>query len=101
MANARVHKGATFEFALVQVENIRIRMEGAAALILPRAGNSGDGERRVHVHGTVSLPRKAVAEPEEGALRRPDKPRKGLDLPCRKPGDPGCPFGRARCKMGL
>ena len=37
-------------------------------------------ERGMHVDRAVALARKAVAEAEEGLLRRADQPREGLDL---------------------
>ena len=55
-------------------------MEGAAALILPAAGDGGDAGRRMHVDRAVALARKAVAEAEIGLLRRADQTGEGLDL---------------------
>ncbi len=42
-AHIRIVKGAADEFALVQPENVVVRMEGAAALMFPGAEHRGNG----------------------------------------------------------
>ncbi len=69
--------------------------KGAAALILPGAGDGGDRQRRMHGDGAVALAREAVAEAEEGPLRRADEPGEALDLLHGEAGDRGRPFRRA------
>ena len=76
-------------------------MEGAAALILPGACNCRDRRRRVHIDRTIALACEAIAEPEEGLLRRADQPGEFLDLCDRQPGDRGGPFRCPRLEMRL
>ena len=85
--------------ALAPVVDRAVVVEGAAALVLPGAGDGGDAGGRMHVDRAVALARKAVAEPEEGALGRADKAGEGLDLVDRKAGDGRRPLRRAGLQM--
>ena len=99
IADLRVaHRGA-FQHILVQHEDARIGVEGAAALILPGAGDGGYAGSGVHVDRAVALASEAVAEAEVGFLGRADEMGEGLDFGDAEPGDGGSPFGCARPQM--
>ena len=101
VADARIDEAAAFEQALVELEDARIGVEGATALISPGPGDGRDGKCCMHGDGAVALPGEAVAEAEEGPLRRAHQPGEGLDLVDGKAGDGGRPFRRPRAQMRL
>ena len=101
MAHRRVAIFVPLDDALVQVPDGAVVVETAATLILPVAEDGRHAKRGVHCHRAVALAREAVAEPEEGARRRSDEGREGLDLLDGEAGDPGRPLRRAGEKMRL
>ena len=99
IADLRVAQPRALDQAGVELQDAGIGVERAAALILPGAGDRGDGQRGVHVDRAVALARKAVAEAEKGLLRRADQMCEGLDLGDREAGDGAGPFRRPRLQM--
>src|SRR5437763_17055159 len=76
-----------------------LRIERAAALVLPRAGHrrkAGDGE---DLHRAVARARKAIAKADKTALGLAIKPREMEDRLLRKAGDPRSPCQRTIFEM--
>ena len=92
---------APFDERLVEAEDGTVGMEGAAALMLPGAGDRCDALRGMHVDGTVPRAAEAVAEAEEGAPGLADRLGKGLDLGDGKAGDRGGPLRRPVAQVCL
>ena len=90
-AHRRVAHVETFDDGRVPMVDGGVVVEGPAALVLPGTCHRRDAGGGVHVGRAVAAARKAVAEPEEGPLRRPDEMRKRLDLLDRQAGDGGRP----------
>ena len=101
LAHVAARKPRALQQALVEAVDRAVVVEGAAALVLPAAGDGGDGQRGVHVGRAVALAGKAVAEAEEGLLRGADQPGEGLDIGHRNAADGGRPFGSAGGEMGF
>ena len=76
-------------------------MKRAAALVLPRAENRGDGERGVHVHSAIAVAGEAIAKAEISALPLAKKPCHRLDLRRRNAADAFRPFRRAAREVRL
>ena len=84
-----------------QAEGAGIRVESAAAPVLPRAKHGGDAQGRMHVHRAVALAGEAIAQPEEGAALLAQKACDSLDLRGRHPADRLRPFRRPEREMRL
>ena len=97
LAHGGVAHVEALDQGLAPVVDRAVVVEGAAALVLPGAGDRRDAGGGVHVDDAVALAPEAVAEAEEGALRRADEPREGLDLVDRKAGDGRRPGRIAAC----
>ena len=95
----RIERVQRLDHALVPVIDRAVIVEGAAALMRPRAGDRGNAARRMHVDRAVARAGKAVAEPEEGALVGGDQPCEFLDGLDRAAGDRGGPLRRPRLHM--
>ena len=79
-ADAVVPEVVPLDQRLVPMIDAAVVVEGAAALVQPRAGHAGDRHGRVHVVGAVALARETVAEPQERLRRRTDHAGERLDL---------------------
>ncbi len=76
-------------------------MEGAAAFILPGAGDGGNGGDGVHVDGAVARAGEAVAQAEIGALGLADELGEALDLGGGDVADFGGPVRRPGLQMSF
>jgi hypothetical protein len=101
IADIGIAKPRALQKLAIQLQHARIRMKRATAFILPAAGHRRHRKGRMHVHRTVALARKAVAQAKEGLPGRTDQPSKGLDLLDRKPGDFRRPLRRLVRQMRL
>ena len=77
----------SFDQRLVELVDIGIDVEGAAALQLPGPAHRRDAAGRVHVGGAVARAREAVAEPKKSALALADQSGELLDGLHRRAGD--------------
>ena len=66
-AHRRITLVQPFDQRLVPPEHAGVRMQGAAALMLPAAEHNRDGGDRMHRGGAIARPREAIADPEKSA----------------------------------
>ena len=84
---------------LVPVIDIAVVVEGAAAFVPPRAGNSSQRHRRMHIGSAVARACEAVAEANITALRTAVEAGKFLDCVFVQTGDLRRPDGVSRAQV--
>ena len=90
---------AALDQGSIERRQAMLRIERAAALVLPRAGHrrkAGDGE---DLRRSVARARKAIAKADKAALGLAIEPREMEDRPLRKASDPRSPCGRTIFEM--
>ncbi len=100
-ADGRVAEGGALDKGFVPGVDAAVVPEGAAALVLPFAGDGGEAGDGVHGDGAVAAAGEAVAGADVGAGGGVVEGGEGLDFGDGEAGDGGGPGGRAGGEVGF
>ena len=98
-ADAALLDVEALDHRLVDAIHAAVRMEGTAALMLPRARHHRNAGDRMHVGRPVARAREAIADAEVAPLRLADECREGLDVGGRNVADLRGPFRSFRLEV--
>src|SRR5260370_38599699 len=90
-AGRRIEQVRALDQPAVERHQTVVRIERAAAFILPGAGHRRQTADRENLHRAAARARETLAQADIAAPRLPVEPREPDDPRFREPGDPGCP----------